>query len=149
MSERNLMNEVTAAPVLEVAQAFFEACESGKGWAVCQRFCTPDATFSSQAEPLEDVRTLEQYTDWMKGLLTILPDGRYELKSFAADQERNNVVAYAVFYGTHTGEGGPVPPTGKRANADYVYVMDFHGDQIRHMTKIWHSGITLSQLGWA
>ena len=62
---------------------------------MCRQFCTPDATFSAQAEPLEDIHTLEQYTDWMKGLLTILPDGRYELKSFAADGERNNVIAYA------------------------------------------------------
>ena len=85
----------------------------------------------------------------MKGLLTILPDGGYELKSFAADEERNNVIAYAVFSGTHTGEGGPVAPTGNSARADYVYVMDFEGDRICHMTKIWHSGITLRQLGWA
>jgi hypothetical protein len=69
---------------------------------MCQQFCTPDATFSVQAEPLADVHTLEQYTDWMKGLLTILPDGRYELKSFAADEEHNNVIAYAVFAGSHT-----------------------------------------------
>jgi predicted ester cyclase len=116
---------------------------------VCQQFCTPDASFSAQAEPLADIHTLEQYTDWMKGMLTILPDGRYELKSFAADEERNNVIAYGVFSCTHTGEGGPVPPTGKSAEADYVYVMDFEGDRIRHMTKIWNSGITLRQLGWA
>jgi hypothetical protein len=30
-----------------------------------------------------------------------------------------------------------------------VYVMDFDGDRIRHMTKIWNSGIALRQLGWA
>ena len=142
------MSEVTTTPDLAVARAFFDACETGKGWEMCRRFCTPDATFSAQAEPLEDVHTLEQYTDWMKGLLTILPDGCYELKSFAADEERNNVIAYGVFSGTHTGEGGPVPPTGKSATADYVYVMDFEGDRIHHMTKIWHSGITLRQLGW-
>ena len=41
----------------------------------------PGATFSAQAEPLADMRTLQQYTDWMKGLLTFIPDGRYELKS--------------------------------------------------------------------
>jgi predicted ester cyclase len=92
---------------------------------------------------------LEQYTDWMKGLLTILSDAGYELKSFAADEDRGNVIAYAVFHGTHTGEGGPLPPTGKSAHADYVYVMEFEGDRIRHMTKIWNSGITLKQLGWA
>ena len=143
------MSEVTTAPVLEVARAFFDACETGGGWEVCQQFCTAEATFSAQAEPLADVHTLEQYTDWMKGLLVIIPDGSYELKSFAADRERNNVVAYAVFSGTHTGEGGPVAPTGKRVETDYVYIMDFEGDRIRHMTKVWHSGIALAQLGWA
>src|SRR5262245_37369991 len=40
-----------------------------------------DATFSCQAEPLAEVRTLQGYADWMKGMLGILPDGRYELKS--------------------------------------------------------------------
>jgi predicted ester cyclase len=143
------MSEVTMAPVVEVGRAFFDACETGKGWEVCQQFCTPDASFSAQAEPLADIHTLEQYTDWMKGLLTILSDAGYELKSFAADEDRGNVMAFGVFHGTHTGEGGPVPPTGKSAQADYVYVMDFEGDRIRHMTKIWNSGITLKQLGWA
>jgi predicted ester cyclase len=57
--------------------------------------------------------------------------------------------AYAVFHGTHTGEGGPVPPTGKRVATDYVYVMQFDGDKIRHMTKIWHSGLAHKALGWA
>jgi predicted ester cyclase len=143
------MSEVTTAPVVQVARAFFDACETGKGWEVCQQFCTPDASFSAQAEPLDDVRTLEQYTDWMKGLLTILSDAGYEVKSFAADEDRGNVMAYGVFHGTHTGEGGPVAPTGRTAEADYVYVMEFEGDRICHMTKIWNSGITLKQLGWA
>ncbi len=142
------MSEVTTGPVLEIARTFFHACETGKGWEICRRFCTPDASFSAQAEPLADVHTLEQYTDWMKGLLTILSDAGYELKSFAADEDRGSVMAYAVFHGTHTGEGGPVPPTGKTAEADYVYVMDLEGDRIHHMTKIWNSGLTLSQLGW-
>jgi predicted ester cyclase len=143
------MTEVSTASNLEVARAFFDACETGKGWEVCRQFCTLDATFSAQAEALEGVDTLEQYIDWMQGLLTVLPDGRYELKSFAADGERDNVIAYGVFSGTHTGDGGPVPPTGKRASADYVYVMEFEGDRIHHMTKIWNSGLTMSQLGWA
>ena len=142
------MSEVTTAPVVEVA-SLFDACETGKGWEVCQQFCTPDAGFSAQAEPLDGIHTLERYTDWMKGLLTILSDAGYELKSFAADAERGDVMAYGVFHGTHTGEGGPLPPTGKSAQADYVYVMEFEGEHIRHMTKIWNSGITLKQLGWA
>jgi predicted ester cyclase len=143
------MSEVTTAPIVEVARGFFDACEAGKGWEGCRRFCTADATFSAQAEALEEVHTLEQYTEWMKGLLTLLSDADYELKSFAADHDRGSVMAFARFHGTHTGEGGPVPPTGKSAQTDYVYVMEFQGDRIHHMTKIWNSGIALKQLGWA
>ena len=92
---------------------------------------------------------MEAYTEWMKGLLVPVPDGKYEIRSFAVDEERQNVTAYAVFRGTHTGDGGPVPPTGKQVEADYVYVMQFDGDKIRHLTKIWNDNIRLNQLGWA
>ncbi len=92
--------------------------------------------------------TLEQYTDWMKGILTVLTDGTYELKSFAEDREHGNVCAYATFIGTHKA-GGPVPPTGRTTRTDYVYVMDFDGDRIRHMTKVWNDGYALKELGWA
>ena len=134
--------------ITEIAGKFFEACETGKGWEGCRQFCKPDATFSAQAEPLAEIGTLQQYAEWMKALLTPIPDGRYELKSFATDEQRSSVSAYAIFSGTHTGQGGPCPPTGKRVNSDYVYVMDFDGDKIRHMTKIWHSGWAMKQLGW-
>ena len=132
-----------------VAEAFFEACETGKGWEVCKTYCAPHATFSAQAEPLLDVKTLAEYTDWMKGILTVLPDARYEVKSFAVDSARNNVAAYAIFYGTHTGQGGPVPPTGRRTATDYVYVMQFEAGRISHMDKIWNAGLALKDLGWA
>jgi predicted ester cyclase len=136
------------ASITETARKFFEACEAGKGWDACRAYCKPNATFAAQAEPLAQVQSLEQYTEWMKGLLGILPDGRYELRSFATDTERKNVCAYAVFLGTHRGEGGPCPPTGKSTKSDYVYVMEFDGDKIRHMTKIWHAGWAMKELGW-
>jgi hypothetical protein len=109
--------------IKDTARRFFEACETGKGWQGCEQYCHPSATFTAEADALADVTTLKAYTEWMKGLMTILPDG--------------------------TGDGGPVPPTGKSAEADYVYVMDFDGDKIRHMTKIWNDGLTVRQLGWA
>jgi predicted ester cyclase len=131
-----------------IAKDFFAACETGKGWDVCKAHCTADATFTAQAEPLADVTTLAQYADWMKGLMTILPNGSYEVKSFATDAERNNVAAYGVFSGTHTGPGGPCAPTGKSTRSDYVYMMQFTGEKISHMTKIWHSGLAMKELGW-
>ncbi len=136
------------ASIRNTAQEFFNACETGKGWDGCKAYCHSTATFSAQAGALNGVDTLQAYTEWMKGLFTPVPDGSYELRSFAVDEDRNSAIAYAVFRGTNTGEGGPVPPTGKRVEADYVYVMNFDGDRIRHMTKIWNDGVSMTQLGW-
>ena len=137
------------ATMKDTAERFFDACETGKGWDVCKQYCHPNATFAAQAGALADVKTLQAYTEWMKGLFTPVPDATYEIRSFAVDEGRKNVIAYGVFRGTHTANGGPVPPTGKKVEADYVYVMDFDGDRIRHMTKIWNDGISPKQLGWA
>ena len=133
----------------QIAQDFFDACETGKGWNVCKQWCREGATFSAQADALADVSTLEGYTEWMKGLLVPIPDGHYELKSFAIDEARGNVTATAVFHGAHTVDAGNGAPTGKTVAADYAYVMDFDGDKIKHMTKIWNDGHSLRQLGWA
>ncbi|MFK7880426.1 ester cyclase [Roseobacter sp.] len=134
---------------VDIATAFFEACETGKGWEICKSWCVEDATFSCQAEALADTITLASYADWMKGLLTPVPDGRYKLTAFAADDERGTIVAAAEFHGTQTGPGGPVAPTGKSVVSDYAYVMQFDGDKISHMTKIWNDVHALRGLGWA
>ena len=135
--------------ILEQAKSFFDACETGRGWEDCSPYCHPEATFSAQADALSGIETVEAYCEWMKNLFTPIPDGRYELKFFALDEERNCVAAFAVFHGTQTGPGGPGEPTGNTVAADYVYAMQFDGDRIRHMTKIWNDAISLQQLGWA
>ena len=63
--------------IKETAEQFFDACETGKGWEGCEAYCHPGATFSAQAWALDGVETLQGYTEWMKGLLTPVPDGHY------------------------------------------------------------------------
>lgn len=133
----------------DTAMAFFDACETGKGWDGCKSYCHDGATFSCQADALAETTTLEGYTEWMKGLLVPVADGRYELKAFAVDEARSRVVAAAVFHGTHSAEGGPMAPTGKTVASDYAYVIDFDGDKVRHMTKVWNDVPALRALGWA
>lgn len=134
--------------ITRTARAFFDACETGRGWAECSAYCQPNASFAAQAEPLADMRTLREYTEWMKGLFALMPDGRYVVESFATDDGRNNVCVYAVFSGTHSGDGGPVPPTGKSTSSDYVYMMEFEDGRISHMTKIWNADWAMKELGW-
>ncbi len=134
--------------ILKPAKQFFDACETGKGWETCKAFCHPDATFSSQTTVLSDISNLEDYCEWVKNFFTSVPDGHYELKFITADEDTNSVAAFAVIHGTQTGPGGPVAPTGNTLAADYVYHMEFEGDHIKHVTKIWNDTISLQQLGW-
>jgi predicted ester cyclase len=134
---------------LSTAKQFFEACETGKGWEGCAQFCQPAATFSAQSGALAEIDTLEAYCEWMKDIFTPIPDAHYDLKFFAEDEQRGCVAAYAIFCGTQTGPGGPVEPTGKEVASDYVYVMEFDGPRISHVTKIWNDTVGMQQLGWA
>lgn len=131
------------------AMAFFDACETGKGWSVCQAWCEEGATFDCQSGALAEMKSLAAYCDWMQANGGPLPDAHYEMTAFGVDQERNCVIASAVFKATHTGEGGPVPPTGKSASSDYAYIIQFKDGKISHMTKIWNDAFAFGQLGWA
>jgi ketosteroid isomerase-like protein len=134
--------------MIDTANAFFEACETGKGWDGCKAWCHDDATFACQADALAETTTLAAYADWMKGLFGPIPDGHFDLMAFAADEARNTVVAAAVFHGTNTSDG-PVAPTGNTVASDYAYVIRMDGGKVRHMTKIWNDAQALRALGWA
>lgn len=136
------------ASIEDIARDFLEQCETGQGWAACKPYCTDDASFSAQAEPLADMTSLADYAEWMRGLLTMLPDAAYDVKAIASDVPRHTVIAFAVFSGTHSGADGPVPATGLRAESDYTYVMEFEGSKIRHLIKVWNAGWAMRQLGW-
>ncbi|MEM9310048.1 MAG: nuclear transport factor 2 family protein [Pseudomonadota bacterium] len=134
--------------VRETAFAFFDACETGKGWEECAQYCQADAPFRAQSGALAEVTTLEAYAEWMKGMFGPLPNASYELLSFGVDEERSTVCAAAIFHGTHWGKGGPVPATGQSTASDYAYVMTFEDGKVASMIKIWNDGIALGELGW-
>lgn len=135
--------------ITDSAREFVDACDSGRGWGECAQYCHENASFSVQADALDGISTVEAYVGWAADLLTPVPDAGYELKSLSTDEEGSSVTAYAIFSGTQTGPGPLDPPTGNSIASDYVYVMQFDGDRIRHITKIWNDGHALGQLGWA
>ncbi|MBI1237982.1 MAG: hypothetical protein GC199_01430 [Alphaproteobacteria bacterium] len=134
----------------ENAKKFFEACEAPGGWAACKDYVAPGATFAAQSEPLVDVKTVEAYAEWMKGFGTITaPGARYELHTAAFDPERRIATFFATYHAKHTGEGGPVPPTGKTTRSDYVYVVEMDkADKVSRLTKIWNAPWAMRELGW-
>lgn len=132
----------------ETAMAFFDACESGKGWQVCSQYCHPDAIFNVQAKSLEPLKTVEQYSESIPQLMAILPDAHFQLRNVATEEDKQTVLAFARFLGTHTGVDGPVPATGKSISADYVFVMRLSEGKIAEVTKVWNDSYSSDQLGW-
>ncbi len=70
----------------ENATAFFHACETLKGWDECKQFIAENAPFTAQCEPLVDIKTVEQYVEWMTGFGTTTAAGcSYDLHASAYD----------------------------------------------------------------
>jgi hypothetical protein len=109
-----------------------------------------NAKFYAQSEPLIEVKDVKTYVEWMAGLTTItMPNCSYEVHASAYDEENNTAIFYATFTGTHSGEGGPIPPTNKTTNTQYMYAFKMNDEgKIENMTKIWNASWALSELGW-
>lgn len=106
----------------DTAKKFFEACDGNAGWDGCKAYVAEGAVFEAQSGALADINTIEAYCEWAKGLGTVIaPGASYTLHSASFDEERNVATFFATYHAKHTGEGGPVPPTGKETNTDYVY----------------------------
>lgn len=134
----------------ENAKSFFHNCESAKGWEACKNYAIDNATFDAQSEPLAEVTKLKDYVNWMEGLGTItMPGCSYRVHASAYDENNNTAIFFATFTGTHSGEGGPIPPSNKTTNSEYVYAIKMNSeDKVESMTKIWNSSWALRELGW-
>ncbi|MGI9327001.1 MAG: nuclear transport factor 2 family protein [Pseudomonadales bacterium] len=134
----------------DVASRFFEACEKPLGWAGCRAYVAEGAAFTAQSEPIAEIDTVEAYCEWMKSFGTVTAAGAtYELHASAFDDKTRTAMFFATYHATHTGEGGPVPPTGKRTNSHYVYILKMgDDDKVAEMTKIWNAPWAMTELGW-
>jgi hypothetical protein len=134
----------------DVAKRFFEACEQPLGWDGCREYVAEGAPFTAQCEPLEGIDTVEAYCEWMKAFATVTaPGATYDLHTSSYDEATRTAVFFATFNATHSGEGGPVPPTGKTMNTHYVYAVRIGDDEkVAELTKIWNAPWAMKQVGW-
>ena len=135
---------------LENAKNFFSNCESGKGWEACKEYVKGNGSFNCQAAPFAEVTEIKDYVESMAGLANVtMPGSGFEIHSSALDQDTNTVLVFATFTGTHSGDGGPIPPTNKTTDSHYVFAMKMtDAGQVESVTKIWNSSWAFRELGW-
>jgi hypothetical protein len=134
----------------ENAKNFFAACDTPAGWEGCRAYVADGATFNAQSEPLVDITTVEAYCEWMLGFGTgIAPGSTYELHTSGYDEENRTAMFFATYNATHTGDGGPVPPTNKNTHTHYVYFLTMDDDdKVENMVKVWNAPWAMKELGW-
>ncbi len=135
----------------ENAKKFFDACEAPLGWDGCKDYVEDGAPLIAQSEPLVDITTVEAYCEWLKGFGTVTaPGATYTLHAACYDEEQRTALFFATYHATHTGDGGPVPPTNQSTNSHYVYSLKMSdNDKVAGMTKIWNAPWAMRELGWA
>jgi len=136
--------------LFENATQFMRNCDDAKGWDACKDLVADNATFTTQSEPLVEVKTVQAYVEWIDGLSNItMPGCSYKVNTSAFDEANKTAIFFSTFTGTHTGEGGPVEPTNKTTNSDYVYVVKMNDNgKVDSMTKIWNAPWCMRELGW-
>lgn len=134
------------------AERFVVSVAPGQRWEAWRPYCHPDATFrkvGTSSVGMEVHDSLREFAESTKAMVAVFPDLRVELRSLAVDEEHGIAMVYLVIEGTHTGEGGPVPPTGRSFEVDAAYVMEFDGDRLRHLTMVMNELVVDKRLGWA
>jgi hypothetical protein len=134
----------------ENARKFFDACDTPAGWEGCKEYVAEGATFFAQSEPLVDIATVEAYCEWMVGFGTgIAPGSTYDLHASGYDEDNRTAMFFATYHATHTGDGGPVPPTNKETHSHYAYFLTMNDDsKVEKMVKVWNAPWALKELGW-
>ena len=135
---------------LENATNFVNACDGLQGWDVCKEYVSDGAAFVAQCEPLVEINTVEGYYGWLDGVCRgPLKGCKYEINSSSYDEANRTAVFFSTFTASHTGDGGPVAPTGKETVSHYVYVLTLNdAGKVEKMIKIWNAPWCLKELGW-
>ena len=72
------------------------------------------------------------------------------LAASGVDEVKNTAMFFATYTLRHTGDGGPVPPTNKETNSQYVYILEMSDDgKVKSLQKVWNAPWAMRELGWA
>ena len=99
----------------------------------------------SQASPGVNVKSLQEFKEFIRMDRFAVPDQKLEIKKLVA--EGDLVAFYAIYKGTQTGQMGPFPPTGKYAELDFSGIHRVENGKIAETWVTWDNIAFLSQLG--
>ena len=105
----------------------------------------PDVVRHSQATAGVDVRSLEQFKQFLRQDLTTFPDAQQEIHTLISEGDK--VALYLTLTGTQDGPMGPFPPTGKEVVVKFLGIMRLEQGKVAEIWVEWDNLNILTQLG--
>ena len=105
----------------------------------------PDFARHCEATPDVDVRSLDDFKEFLRNDAAAFPDNVQTFTHVVAEGEQIGI--FATYAGTHLGALGPFPPTGRRAEFSFAGVFRVENDKIAEFWITWDNMTILAQLG--
>jgi steroid delta-isomerase-like uncharacterized protein len=128
----------------KLVRRFGEAMNA-RQYQVLDELVAPDFVRHCQATPQIDVRSLEQFKDFLRQDTAVFPDSVQTLRHVLA--EGDLVAVWVTYEGTQRGPMGPFPPSGKKMSIDFGAVIRVEKGRIAEMWVTWDNMTALAQLG--
>lgn len=123
----------------------FEQALNTRQFNVLNELFAPNMVRHCQATPEVDVRSLEQFKDFLRQDLAVFPDSISTFTHLLA--EGDLVAVWATYEGTQMGQMGPFPPSGKKVQFDYGGILCVENGKFVEWWVTWDSMAVLAQLG--
>ena len=105
----------------------------------------PNFVRHCQATPHLDIRSLEQFKDFLRQDVATFPDNIQTFTHVVA--EGDFVGVWATYEGTQMGQMGPFPPSGKKVRFDFAGVLRVENGKFAELWITWDNMAILAQLG--
>jgi steroid delta-isomerase-like uncharacterized protein len=106
----------------------------------------PNFVRHCQATPNLDVRSLEQFKDFLRQDAAVFPDNTQTFTHVIA--EGDTVAVWATYEGTQRGQMGSFPPSGRKVRFDFAAILRVENGKLAELWVTWDNMTILAQLGY-
>lgn len=98
-----------------------------------------------QATPEVDVRSREEFKEFLRQDAVVFPDSIQTARHVVAEDDL--VAVWATYEGTQQGSMGPFPASGRKMHLDFAAFLRVENGKIAEMWVTWDNAAGLAQLG--
>jgi steroid delta-isomerase-like uncharacterized protein len=138
-------NRTSAEEENKVLVRRFGDASNARHFDVIGQLVAADFVRHCQATPDVDVRSREQFIEFLNQDAAVFPDSHQALQHLVA--EGDLVAFWATYEGTQQNQMGPFPPSHKKMQVDFGGVFRIRDGKLAELWVTWDNLAALTQLG--